>query len=162
MRILNVVVLAVTISLVAGICRAERISRGAPGTVPCGDDKAVRVLAVGGELQANSWCNKKVVHKDNTGKVIPGKTAGQERAAFNAAREAERQRKKQAEAKELERREREATKKLVEEKRRLEAEAKKAAEVNKKREHDCRGLGRGAGCTQENPGHTGRIAAKEK
>lgn len=152
MRIITAVGLVATISLVAGICRAERISRGAPGTAPCGDDKAVRVLAVGGELQANSWCNKKAVHKDNTGRVIPGKTTEQERAAFKATKEAELQRKKQADAKERERRERETTKNLIEEKRRLEADAKKAAEAKRKREHDCRGLGRGADCREANPG----------
>lgn len=84
MRIINAVGLAATLSLVAGICRAERISRGAPGTAPCGDDKAVRVLAIGGELQANSWCGKKDIHKNNT-----GKTAEQERTAFKAAKGAD-------------------------------------------------------------------------
>lgn len=147
---------------------AERISRAAPGTAPCGDDKAVRVLAVGGELQPNSWCNEKVVHKDNTGKVIHGKTMEQERVAFKAAKEAERARKKQADD-ERARQAREAKEKAAAEKKR-EANRKdeervrrakedlerKAAEERKKREQRCHGLGGGAACTELNPGKYGK------
>ena len=156
-------------ALAIGFCfapaHAERISRVAPGTAPCGDDKAVRVLAIGGELQANSWCGKKVVHRDNTGKVIEAKTKQREREAYSKAKADERARRKHAdeeraqaskearEKAEAERKERESNKKLAEEKARREAEAKKAKEAEKERERVCRGVGKGADCKKENPGN---------
>lgn len=148
--------LAALLLIVVGVAHSERVSRAASGTAPCGDDKAVRVLAIGGELQPNSWCKKTVVQRDNTGKVIEAKTKQQERDAFKATKDAELQRKKQLDTKERERKEREAHKKLAEVNRRLAAEAKRAAEAKKKREQECRGLGRGADCTGENPGQARR------
>lgn len=168
-RTTMVLLLGIGAALLASNVGAERISRATSGTAPCGDDKAVRVLAVGGELQANSWCGKKVVHRDNTGKVIPGKTAQHERDAFKAAKDAERSRKKKAdderagqarEAKqraEAAKKEREAKRKDEERMRRSKEDSeRKAAEERKKREQRCRGLGGGAACTEANPGKHGK------
>lgn len=129
-----------------------RSSRSKSGTAAC-PDRAVRVLVIGGELQANSWCDKHVAEVERKAKVEDKKR--HEREEYNRAKEEERSRRK-----ELDQRKREAERDRRARELELKRREHEAEKARRREKHDCRGVGYGAGCTEENPGK-GRAARKD-
>lgn len=131
--------------LVVALCvpvKAERVSRAQPGTAPCGGDRAVRVLAIGGELQANSWCTTK-------------EAKAAKRKAYEDKKKLERE-----EYKRKQEEERAKRKAAADAKR--DADKKRREEERKNKKHDCRGVGPAAGCSDSNPGNGKAVGNKNK
>lgn len=148
--------MAVMLLLCCPPLSAKRISRATSGTAPCAGDKAVRVLAIGGELQPNSWCGEEVTHRDNKGHIMPAQDQSQEREEYRKRKEVERTHKREQE-KERDLRRQAELKKADEERRESEARKRQNEEVKRlkeaaAREHKCRGVGGGANCIEPNPG----------
>ena len=110
------------IMLLSITASASRVSRSGTGSSDC---RSVKVLAIGGELQPNTWdnCGKDTNHGINSD-WYKQKVAA-ERDEYKHKQEAEKS------------------------KRKADAEARRDKKVR-----DCHGVGAAADCTGANPGHT--------
>lgn len=155
------------------LAQAGRVSRSRSGTADC-PTKAWRVLFIGGERQANSWCNS--VTKNRRQQVREKRK--RERVDYKRKKDDERrdrkrkyeERRDKRKAKDQAYRVKRAADKYKREERKAKYEAQRARreayrlrrEARYKARHGCLGIGKGAGCTKKNPGKWKGVSRKAK